>query len=95
MFGPDVELIFLGELLVLGHQAAAVGDPQPAPTPGHLHGLADEREGHRVAIGLEADEVVRRHAARLAGLEPERGLAGRHDQVNRTRFVWTPRVSKS
>ena len=35
-----------------------MGDVQPAAAPGDLDRLADEREGHRVAIGLEADEVV-------------------------------------
>ena len=54
---------------------------QAAAPPGDLDRLADEREGHRVAIGLEADQVVVGDAPRLAGLQAEAGLAGGGDEV--------------
>ena len=74
-------MILAGEFLVLRDQVPAVGDVQPAAAPGDLDRLADEREGHRVAIGLEADEVILRHEPRLAGLEAKARLAAGGNQV--------------
>ena len=66
---------------MLGDEAPAMGDVQAAAPPRDLDGLPDEREGHRVAIGLEADEVVLGDAPRLAGLQAEAGLAAGGDEL--------------
>src|SRR3989449_6757846 len=81
MFGPDAELMLAGQLVVLGDEAPAVSDVQPTPAPGALHGLADEGEGDRVAIRLEAHEVILGDAPRLARLQAEAGLTPRGDQM--------------
>ena len=61
---------------MLGDQRAAVEDHELAVPALHLDGLADQREGHRVAIGVDADQVVRRRrCAASARLEPEARLA--------------------
>src|SRR3989441_6269093 len=81
VFGPDAELMFAGQLFVLGDEAPAVSDVQPTPAPGDLHGLADEGEGDRVAIRLAAHEVILGDAPRLARLQAEAGLTPRGDQM--------------
>src|SRR2546426_1126616 len=81
VFGPDAELMLAGQLFVLGNEAPAVSDVQPTPAPGDLHGLADEGEGDRVAIRLEAHEVILGDAPRLARLQAEAGLTPRGDQM--------------
>src|SRR5262245_10402386 len=81
MLGPDAQLIFPDQLLVLGYEAPAMGDLQAAAASGDVDGLPDEGEGHRVTIGLEADEVVLGHAPGLTGLEAERGLARGSDEM--------------
>ena len=43
---------------------------------GDLDGLADQRERHRVAVGLEAHEIVAGDDAALAALQAEARLAG-------------------
>jgi hypothetical protein len=58
-----------GQLLMLGDEAPAMSDVQPTPAPGDLDGLPDEGEGHRVAIRLEAHEVILGDASRLAQAE--------------------------
>src|SRR5437867_11231131 len=56
-------------------------DLQASASPRHLDRLADQREGDRVAIGLEAHEVILGDAPGLAGLQAEPGLAAGGDQV--------------
>src|SRR3989442_893323 len=46
-----------------------------------LDRLADERERHRIAIGLEADEIILGHDTRLPGLQAEAGVPGGVDQM--------------
>jgi hypothetical protein len=70
-----------GELVVVGDELPAMRDDHAAAAAQDLDGLADERERHRVAIGLEADEVIVGHAAGLAHLEPEAGLPAGRDEV--------------
>src|SRR2546425_5864742 len=79
--GRMTDLVLARQLVVLGHEVAATGDLQPAATARDLDRLADEREGHGVAIGLEAHEVILGDAPGLAGLEAEAGLAGGGNQV--------------
>ena len=81
MFGQDAQLVLARELVVLGDEVAAMGQVQPAAPAGDLDRLADQREGHGVAIGLEADEVVLGDPPRLARLEAEPRLAGGGNQV--------------
>jgi ATP dependent DNA ligase-like protein len=76
----DTHLILAGQRLVVGDDGAAMADDQAVRAAGHLDRLANQRERHGVAIGLEADEVVLGHAPRLAGLEPEARLPRRGDQ---------------
>lgn len=70
-----------GELGVLGDDLAVGVDHNPALAPLHLNRATDESEGHRVAVGIEADQEVLRHDPRIPGLEPERGLVRRREQV--------------
>jgi hypothetical protein len=60
---------------MLGHEVSAMGDVQPPAAARDLDRLADEPEGHRVAVRLEADEVVLGDEPGLAGLEAKPGLA--------------------
>ena len=81
MLGEDAHLILAGELVMLGDEVPAMGDVQATAAARDLDRLADEREGHRVAIRLEADEVVVGDAPRLAGLEAKPGLTAGGDQL--------------
>jgi hypothetical protein len=56
-------------------------DLQPALSPEDLHRLPHQGEGHRVTVGLEADQVVLGHDTRLPGLQPEAGVAGGRHEV--------------
>src|SRR5262245_42414806 len=69
MLGPDVDLVLARQLGVLGDEAAAMDDVEATAPARHLDGLPDQREGDRVAIRLEADEVILGHAPGLAGLQ--------------------------
>src|SRR5205807_8637872 len=71
----DAHLIPTGELVMRGDEMPATGDVQATAAARDLDGLTDEREGHRVAIRLEADKVVLGDESRLAGLEAKAGLA--------------------
>ena len=71
MFGQHDQLIAAGELGVGGDGTAAVEDPDLAIATFHLDRMANERERHRVAVGVEADEKVLGDDAGEAGLEPE------------------------
>src|SRR5437867_9067774 len=75
--GADVA----GQRFVLGDEAPAMSDVQPTPAPGDLDGLADEGEGDRVAIRLEAHEVILGDAPRLARFQAEAGLTSSGDQM--------------
>src|SRR5262245_1509265 len=57
-----------------------MANEETARSARHLDGLADQRERHRVAIGLEAHEVILGHAPGLARLEAEARLARRRDE---------------
>src|SRR2546426_969971 len=81
MLGPEVDLILARQLVVLGHEAPAMDDLQASASPRHLDRLADQREGDRVAIRLEANEVILGDAPGLAGLQAEPGLAAGGDQL--------------
>src|SRR3989441_9808869 len=70
-----------GQLFVLGDEAPAVSDVQPTSAPCDLDGLADEGEGDRVAIRLEAHEVILGDAPRLARFQAEAGLPPSGDQM--------------
>ena len=63
------------ELGVLGHARAAVEHDELAVLAADLHGLADQRERHRVAVGVDADEPVVGDDPRQRGLEAEARLA--------------------
>src|SRR5213594_3445663 len=80
MLGPDPHLIFPAELVVLGDEPAAVGDVEPSRAARDLDRPTDQGEGHGVAIGLEAHEVILGHAPGLARLEPVAGLARGGDE---------------
>src|SRR5207245_1284910 len=81
VFRQDAHLVLPRHLVMLGDELAAMGDVEsPAPAR-DLDRLADEREGDRVAIRLEAHEVILGDAPRLARLEPEARLASRGDQL--------------
>ena len=80
VFGQDVHLILARQRFVLGDEAPAMREMKTAAPPGDLDGLPDEREGHRVAIRLEAHQVVVRHPPRLARLQTEAGLAAGGDE---------------
>ena len=56
MLGQDAELVLAGQFRVLGHEGPAVKDRDAAGAAQDLDRLADERERHRIAIGLEADK---------------------------------------
>src|SRR5215468_10364970 len=81
MLGQDTQLMLAGQFGMLRHERAAVKDRETAGATQDLDGLADERERHRIAVGLEADEIVVGHDAELPGLEPEARMAGGADQV--------------
>jgi hypothetical protein len=50
--------MFPGQLLVLGHEASAVGDLQAAAASGDLDGLPDEGKRHRVREGARVMSSV-------------------------------------
>ena len=54
-----------------GDDLAAVPYLQPSVAPADLYRLPDERERHRVAIGVDTHQLVARHNACQRRLEPE------------------------
>jgi len=68
VLGQDAELMLARHFRMLGHDGPPMNDRDAAGAAQDLDRLADERERHRIAIGLEAHEVVGGHDARLAGL---------------------------
>jgi hypothetical protein len=74
---------FAGEQGVLGHHALAMEDQELAALPLHGDRLANEREGHRVAIALEADEVVLGDQARLPSLQGKAAVTAGGDEARR------------
>ena len=77
VFRQDADLMPAGELGMLGHARAAVEDAERAGAAVHFHGLADEGEGHGVAVGVDADQLVLSDDAGRRGLEAEARLARR------------------
>ena len=80
MLWQDAQLVLARQLVVLGHALPPMREVQAAAPPGDLDGLPDEREGHRVAIRLEAHQVIVGDPPRLARLQPEARLAPRGDE---------------
>jgi len=65
MLGQDAELVLARKFRMLGDDGPPVKDREAAGAAQDLDRLADERERHRIAIGLEADEIILGHDARL------------------------------
>jgi hypothetical protein len=75
VFGEDADLMLAEELGMLGHRGPAVQDSQPAVAAVDLHGLADQDEWHRVAVGVDADEPIVGDDTRQRRLQAKARLA--------------------
>src|SRR5512134_3426738 len=64
-----------------GNQLTAVVEAKRVTAPLDLYNLADEGEGNRITVGLEAHQVVLGNDAGGAGLEPEAWLTGSGQEV--------------
>src|SRR5512144_144470 len=64
-----------------GGQLTAVVEAKRVTAPLDLYDLADEGEGNRITVGLEAHQVVLGNDAGGAGLEPEAWLTGSGQEV--------------
>jgi len=81
MLGQDAELVLARQFQMLGHDGPPVKDRNAAGAAQDLDRLADERERHRIAIGLEAHEIILGYDTRLPGLQAEAGVPGGANQV--------------
>lgn len=76
MLRQDAQLVTTGEQRVGCDQLTTVKDPHLAALTLHCDGLTDQLEGHRVAVGLDADQVVLGDDPGQAGLVTETAVAG-------------------
>jgi hypothetical protein len=78
--GKNAELVLAEEERMGRDEFPTMNDLDLPIADPDLDRLPDQRERDRVAIGLEADQVVVGYDARVAGSEAEAGLGGRRDQ---------------
>jgi hypothetical protein len=82
VFGEQLHLMPPEEFIMLGDDLPLAADQDPPLAALDLHRSADESEGDRVPVGVQADEEVVGDDARVGRLQSEGRVVGDRDEVH-------------